>query len=136
MGCTLIKMDCPVKAGVEQEREERERPSRGHEPWPPQRLSSALRATNGFIFQRRAKVAQLRHFITVTRRDRMILRLDGRSSAITFTSSIPSYCVSMQASGRRLPLFELILKVFDWLIGMCLFLKCCELVNEPWICVR
>lgn len=41
--------------------------------------------------------------------------------------------VSAHVGGLLSPL-ELVLLVFDWLMGMCLFVKCCELVNEPWIC--
>lgn len=68
----------------------------------------------------------------------MILRLDGKSPTTTFTSSPDlSHLITvsvweawaMQAGGS----LHLVLKVFDWLIGMCLFLKCCTLVNEPWI---
>lgn len=100
--------------------------------------------TNGFIFHQGAKAAQLRHFITVTRWGAR--RQDDTEAGWTnlqdytcilsrLISSNRHECASSLCHvGRQLSLLELLLLVFDWLMGMCLFLKCCEQVNEPWIC--
>lgn len=133
MSQALIKMDCFVEATVEE--------SRGF--ICPPALSVLHRSfpwtTNSFIFHGRAKqpswaASSLSH----EQRRRQDDAQAGRSNVQTF---IPTLLVwSLRADKQLVPSSHLcrswILLVPDWLIGVCLFSKRREQVNEPWICAE
>lgn len=74
--------------------------------------------------------------------DTLTLRLDGQTCSTALASYLDSFQLivtnvnSLCRVGRQSSLLELDLLVFDWLMGTCLFWKCCEQVNEPWICAE